>query len=267
MKSSIPGAFNFSTLLAAALIAASPAMAMDSGTITDGTRTLNGGTVYTVSGNVTINAAVGQSALTAVANSGDGGNKVVIEIKDGGSLTVTGGNANGRDGAGAGIMLPSDMTLYVTGKGRLTATGGNAAGGGNGSSGGSAEYSDTGDNHHKNGAGGDGGNGGGGAAAGIGGSGGMGASGGKGGAQLDWRYSYHGKYFPADGKPGESSSDGTAGASGGSVYILGDVAVTVNGGSAGGAGGAGSSYGSNTDESAGDDWHAGGGGQIGRAHV
>ena len=150
--------FNFSTRASAAvtlaLCAATTAMAMDSGTITDGTRTLNGGTVYTVSGNVTINVAAGQSALTAVANSGAGGNKIVINIPENSSLTVKGGNANGRDGAGAGILLPSDMTLYVTGKGRLTATGGNAASGGNGANGGSAEWSDSGENHHKNGGGG-----------------------------------------------------------------------------------------------------------------
>ena len=54
---------------------------------------------------------------------------------------MTGGDANGRDGAGAGILLPSDMTLYITGKGRLTATGGNAASGGNGAGGGNAEIS------------------------------------------------------------------------------------------------------------------------------
>ena len=145
------------------LCVANAANALPTETLTDGTKTLNGGTIYTVSGNVSINAAsAGQSALTVVSSSGvSHGNKVVIEIKDGGSLTVKGGDANGRDGAGAGIMLPSDMTLYVTGSGKLIATGGNAAQGGNGSSGNSAEYGDDGDNHHKNGAGGSGGHGGG----------------------------------------------------------------------------------------------------------
>ena len=125
--------FNFSTLLVA-LLAAHPASAMETATITSGsdTKQLLGGTIYTVSGDVSVSVGAGKNALEVKHASGDGGNKVVIEIKDGGSLTVTGGDANGRDGAGAGILLPSDMTLYITGKGRLTATGGNAASGGNG---------------------------------------------------------------------------------------------------------------------------------------
>ena len=195
---------NHSIILVMALIAAGGAMAMDTGTITDGTTTLNGGTIYTVSGNVEINAGATSNALTAVAKDGAGGKKVVINIPENCSLTVNGGEASGRSGAGAGILLPADMTLYVTGKGKLVASGGKAAKGGNGSNGGAASYDDTGDNHHKNGSGGSGGDGGGGAGAGIGGTGGKGDTGGKGASATDdWQYSYHGKYFPKDGSDGE----------------------------------------------------------------
>ena len=255
---------NHSIILVMALIAAGGAMAMDTGTITDGTTTLNGGTIYTVSGNVEINAGATSNALTAVAKDGAGGKKVVINIPENCSLTVNGGEASGRSGAGAGILLPADMTLYVTGKGKLVASGGKAAKGGNGSNGGAASYDDTGDNHHKNGSGGSGGDGGGGAGAGIGGTGGKGDTGGKGASATDdWQYSYHGKYFPKDGSDGEKGSGGEPGTAGGTVYILGDVAATVTGGAAGEAGSAGSGWGSSTSEKATDDWHAGGGGPGG----
>ena len=97
------------------LMAATANAAMDTGTIDDNTRTLNGGTIYTVSGNVeTKNVAVGQDALTAVRNNGAAsGNKVVINIPEGCSLTVKGGDANGRSRAGAGIMLPKIGRAHV----------------------------------------------------------------------------------------------------------------------------------------------------------
>ena len=110
---------NHSIILVMALIAAGGTSAMETATIASGndTKQLLGGTIYTVSGDVSVSVGAGKNALEVKHASGDGGNKVVIEIKDGGSLTVTGGDANGRDGAGAGILLPSDMTLYITGKG------------------------------------------------------------------------------------------------------------------------------------------------------
>ena len=173
--------FNFSTaaLFAAALCATASA-AMDTGTIDKDTTTLYGGTVYTVSGNVPIKGAATHDGLTVVRRNGSAGNRVVINIPEGASLTVTGGNGDARSGAGAGICVPSDMTLYITGKGTLTATGGNAANGRNGDDGQDATWSDKGDNHHKNGGGGNGGRGGGGAGAGIGGYGGRGGYGDRG---------------------------------------------------------------------------------------
>ena len=127
--------FNLSTLLAA--VAASAAM--DTGTINKDTTTLYGGTVYTVSGNVPIKGAATHDGLTVIRRNGSAGNRVVINIPEGASLTVTGGNGDARSGAGAGICVPSDMTLYITGKGTLKATGGNAANGRNGDNGSDSE--------------------------------------------------------------------------------------------------------------------------------
>ena len=148
-------------------------------TLTGGTRELNGGTVYTVGGDVTIAAPACENALTAKKTSDTpSGRRIVIDIPEGRTLTVRGGNANGVTGAGAGIALPADMTLYVTGKGRLVAAGGNAARGGDGSAGGDARYRSV--AYHTAGSGGGGGYGGGGAGAGIGGRGGNGGVGGAG---------------------------------------------------------------------------------------
>ena len=118
-------------LLLASFAAVSAHAAMGNGAITDSTRELNGGMIYTVNEDVAINADPGKSALTAV-NKGSGDNSiVVIDIREGHTLKLKGGNANESTGAGAGIMLPSGMTLFITGKGTLEATGGNAANGGN----------------------------------------------------------------------------------------------------------------------------------------
>ena len=219
----------FAVMLPLALMAAAGARAdMGTGTITSSTRDLNGGMIYTVQGNVSIPAEAGKNALTVKSGSEK---RVVIYIPAGCSLSVTGGVANASTPGGAGIYLPGDMSLYITGKGKLTATGGAAGTGGNGADGNKAEWSDVGDNHHKNGGGGNGGAGGGGAGAGIGGSGGQGGNGGSGAPRFDdWQYSYHGRSFPKDGANGSPGPAGAAGAAGGNVYLLGDVAVTVRGG-------------------------------------
>ena len=253
---------NFSIMLLLALMAAANARGeMGAGTITSSTKELNGGMVYTVQGNVTLSGATSTSALTVKSNSGDNGKRVVIDIPEGCSLTVTGGdagNVGGRIGAGAGIELPSDMTLYITGKGSLTATGGNAANGGNGGAGSGASRDGA---SHTNGKGGDGGHGGGGAAAAIGGKGGQGASGTSGGGN-ETRVS-SGSNFAKNGSNGGTSTDASTGSAGGAVYILGDVAVTVRGGSAGASGAPNGTYGTYSKEDAADDWFAGGGGPGG----
>ena len=124
----------FAVLLA--LVASAGARGeMDTGTIDGGTTKIYGGRVYTVSGDFSISADAGKSALTVEPGSGTSANLVVINVPHGRTLTLKGGDANGRTGAGAGIMLPNDMTLYITGEGTLKATGGNAADGGNGGAG------------------------------------------------------------------------------------------------------------------------------------
>ena len=114
---------------------------MGEGWITSSTPSMSkiyGGMVYTVQGNVELKGNPEESALVVEASSGNDGKRIVIDIPQGCTLKVTGGNGDGRGSAGAGIELPGDMTLYITGKGSLVATGGNAANGGNGSDGSSA---------------------------------------------------------------------------------------------------------------------------------
>ena len=171
----------FSIVLLLALMASAGAQgAMGTSALTGSTRELNGGTIYTMSEDVTINAAAGVSALTVKSAGAGEGSIVVIDIQGGHTLTVKGGDATGKTGAGAGILLPEGMTLFVTGKGKLNATGGNAANGGNGTAGDGA-YQHQGDTSiMQSGGGSHGADGGGGAGAGIGGNGGAGASGGEG---------------------------------------------------------------------------------------
>ena len=180
--------FATALLFAAALAARAE---MGTGTINGSTREIYGGRVYTVEGNVTITGGTAESALVVKASDGTDGKRIILDIREGCTLKVTGGNASGYRAAGAGIELPGDMTLYITGKGRLEATGGNAANGRDGSNGKSASWTDVGDNNHTNGGGGDGGSGGGGAGAGIGGKGGEGGTAGSGGSSSGVRYSYH----------------------------------------------------------------------------
>ena len=97
---------------------------------------LKNNTVYTVRGDVLINAK---------ANAGMSGLKVpvgvsaVIEIPKGCSLTVIGGDAEEMIGAGAGIEVPMGAKLVICGEGKLTALGGSAAPGEDGHKGLSGE--------------------------------------------------------------------------------------------------------------------------------
>ena len=251
-------------IISAMALMATAGVRADMGTsaLTSSTRELNGGMVYVVSEDVTINAAAAESALT-VKSSGDGNGKiVVIDIQGGHTLTVKGGNANGSSGAGAGIMLPSDMTLYITGKGKLIATGGNAANGGNGGNGSNAYQYQSESKNFQNGRGGSGGAGGGGAGAGIGGNGGNGSAGG-GGGSIETRDASN-QSFPEDGKNGSAATGGSDGATGGNVFILGDVAVTANGGAKGSSGSVSWTYGTHVkDLFRNDHSFAGGGGPGG----
>ena len=250
-----------SNLILAAVVMSSAGVfgAMGTGSLTSSTRELSGGMIYTVNDDVTINGDAGASALTVKSAGSGEGSIVVIDIQNGHVLTVNGGNANGQTGAGAGILLPEGMTLFVTGNGTLNATGGNAAGGGNGWSGQDAYQEQKENKRFWNGRGGDGGYGGGGAGAGIGGNGGNGANGG-GGHNLEIR-TVDTKGYPANGGNGSSASGGSNGATGGNVFILGDISATVKGGGSASAGSASSSWGKHVlDTFSNDDWFAGGGG-------
>ena len=168
---------------------------------------------------------------------------VHIYIPRGVTLTATGGDASGRDGAGAGIYLPEGSSLFLDGKGKVIATGGNAANGSNGSNGGNASADDSNKNWIHPGDGGAGGNGGGGAGAGIGTRGGRGGAGGSGVGKGTIR-SYAATNF--DGVSGNSGGTGETASSMGNLYVdkNSGISVTANGGKAGTANGNAGSTGS-----------------------
>ena len=190
--------------------------------------TLSSGHYY-VTESVTFSNDRCQSGLTIAS-----GATVYLYIPQGVTLTATGGNASGVTGAGAGIELPQNSTLYLMGKGKVVARGGNAANGSNGYNGGDSyfEY----DEYCQPGGGGAGGNGGGGAGAGIGtrgGTGGIGASG-----PDPNRGEKEGINEGVDGKPGGT---GYGAASMGTLYVDNTFGLdlTASGGSQGTAGSGG----------------------------
>lgn len=87
---------------------------------------LKDGTVYTVFEDKTITRSTIYSATYVDDNA-----TTVIYIHKGVTLTIQGGDASGK--YGAGIRLNSGSTLIVTGEGTLNVKGGNAAKGGKGS--------------------------------------------------------------------------------------------------------------------------------------
>ena len=190
--------------------------------------TLSSGHYY-VTESITFSNDRCQSGLTIAS-----GATVYLYIPQGVTLTATGGNASGVTGAGAGIELPQNSTLYLMGKGKVVARGGNAANGSNGYNGGDSyfEY----DEYCQPGGGGAGGNGGGGAGAGIGtrgGTGGIGASG-----PDPNRGEKEGINEGVDGKPGGT---GYGAASMGTLYVDNTFGLdlTASGGSQGTAGSGG----------------------------
>lgn len=215
--------------------------------------TLQPGNMYIVRESMTINATAGNGLNVAAKGSGQA---PVLYIPAGVTLTVKGANANGQTGAGAGIYVPSNAELIITGAGKLVATGGNAANGGAGekgqNGGGDAHASETEDHKigegssyklYQSGAGGKGGYGGGGAGAGIGGIGGNGGNGGIGGAARFFQETGESSTSQKDGKDGAAGGAGAKGAVMGKVYVMGTVNVTATAGNAGTAGGAGGNQG------------------------
>ena len=211
--------------------------------------TLEGNTIYRVTDNTNITSTkAGESGLNVAGDA-----STVLWIKEDATLTVKGGNGSGRTGGGAGIKIPSNSTLTVTGAGTLNATGGNAGNPGNGGASGASTIAVEGAsgskiNSHKTkwvdytgGTGGTGGNGAGGAGAGIGGAGGTGGAGGAGGSGAyrtykadgngsgswdSWSAQWHGAYS------GSSGGSGTSGGTMGAFNVLGTVKVNANGGNA-----------------------------------
>jgi len=188
---------------------------------------------YYITKNLTFsNSNAGRDGITIAA-----GSTVHIYIPKGVTLTAQGGNASGRDGAGAGIYLPQGSTLVLEGEGKVKATGGNAANGSNGSNGGNASADDANCKWIHPGDGGAGGDGGGGAGAGIGTRGGKGGAGGS-GVGRGTIYNFSSTNY--DGVTGNSGGNGSSASAMGSLYVdQHGVTIDAHGGSAGSSGSAG----------------------------
>lgn len=221
---------------------------------------------YVVSSDITITGDACQSALVVSDNA-----QVTITIKEGCTLTVTGGDASGIYGAGAGIEVPEGSSLTIVGTGTLNATGGKAADGepGQGGDEGLIVVDDPAhdeDDWCYSGKGGDGGAGGGGAGAGIGGRGGNGGAGGKGGAGL----SYEANQEAYSGQNGGMGITGNRGSDCGDITVAKTVTLNAVGGgvsgiaSAGGGNGFSDTHGWTNWYCA---WGGGGGGAGGNGYA
>ena len=198
-----------------------------------GTRELKNGITYIFTENINVTMNATFSALK-VAD----GATVTLVIPQGKTVTLKGGAASGKTGAGAGIELPEDATLYILGGGTLNAIGGKAANGDKGLNGGQPSAQDASGQNLVSGSGGGGGNGGGGAGAGIGGRGGTGGNGGEGvsGRSSSWDDSLDEDHHYGAGNIGNEGSPGGAGGNGGRVVVAESAHVTATGGAGGGVG-------------------------------
>ena len=133
-------------------------------------RVLTSGT-YEFLGSFSITAPATESALKVAE-----GATVTLNIPSGVTVTLTGGDAIGTTGAGAGIEVPASSKLVITGAGTLNATGGKAANGVDGKQGTTPASYDSSSSKSTAASGG--------AGAGIGGRGGNGGTGGAGGASF-----------------------------------------------------------------------------------
>lgn len=196
--------------------------------------------IYTITQNVTITASGSNSALK-VADNG----VATINIPKGLTLSVFGGDGNGRISGGAGIYVPQTSRLIITGEGTLYVQGGRAGNGGNGGNGANGWLSIS----RERGAGGQGGTGGfggGGAGAAIGGAGGDGHAeqAGPGGIEK-----YCGiNSYDFDGNVGYNTLAGYNGVSMGNVYIMGTVTVNARGGAASTVAGNAGNWGSSAND-------------------
>jgi len=201
------------------------------------------GNTYVIRNSVTFtNSVAGGSGVSVADNA-----TVVLYIPQGVTLTVIGANGSGQTGGGAGIRVPEDSTLIITGEGSVIATGGNAANGEKGKDGivGTLETKYNGQYKQgtgkgSSGLGGAGGEGGGGAGAGIGGTGGYGGNGGSGGAaRVVSSFAYWDSFY-GNGNAGCGGASGGTGGAMGCVYAIGRVALIIKSGVAGENGCAGS---------------------------
>ena len=228
--------FSIAALIVDCMIATSALAALTVADLPAAGGVLQDKTIYMVRKKSTLTGDNG-SALVVASNA-----EVVIYIPAGVSLTCRGSDAKSYLAPGhPGILLPKGSSLYVTGAGYLTASGGSAGNGGDGGSGQGAFLSGSGSNSTKTmygGIGGVGGMGGSGAGAGIGSSGGKGGSRGLSGNQV---YGVCGSVSDGYtyGKRGEKGGDGANSADVGDIYILGSVNASSYGGNAGTAGAGG----------------------------
>lgn len=228
--------------------------------------TLSNGYIYKVTTNTTIrNNTAGGNGLNVAS-----GATVTIYIAKGVTLYCYGGNGSYQTAGGAGISVPSNSTLIITGEGTLYCQGGSAGAGTNGGKAGNAVLSISG-NYGYGGKGGNGGAGGGGAGAGIGGRGGDGA-----GTNIgpDGNKLYcNGDAFDGSGNNGYNTKAGSNGATMGYVYAVGTVTIKAYAGSASTIAGSGGDVG-NVANDVGSSWNnnygsgrggGGGGGGAGYA--
>ena len=220
---------NFAVVAVSALIMASAKVDAAVIDITEGSTsgyTMTDGNTYVIQNSVTFsNATAGCSGISVESNS-----TVVIYVPKDVTLTAIGANGKGRTGGGAGICVPSNATLIVTGEGMVVATGGDAGKGSDGKNGYDGWGYGGGSTIYYGGKGGAGGDGGGGAGAAIGGRGGIGGISGVGASGVDGD---HG------GNNGGNGGDGEASDAMGCVYILGSLLAQTHGGISGSNGVAG----------------------------
>ncbi len=191
--------------------------------------TLEHKTIYTIEDDLVLDASsIGMSALS-VENMAT----VILDIPEGKTLTVRGANASGQKGAYAGIYVPTNSTLIVTGKGKLIAAGGSAAAGVAGGSPSSSIQKITDTLSEVRAAltatSGRGGNGGGGAAPGIGGNGGNGGDGAESvsmGESISVSISTI-EHWSRSGIDGNDGMDGAAGLGMGRLCVVGSATVTT----------------------------------------
>ena len=194
--------------------------------------TMTDGNTYVIQNSVVFsNVTAGCSGLSVESNS-----TVVIYVPKNVTLTATGANGEGRIGGGAGICVPSNATLVVTGEGMIVATGGNAGNGGKGMNGRGGAGGDS--STYYGGAGGAGGTGGGGAGAAIGGVGGAGGISGSGAGSYYCHINSIYDTFSGANNGGDGGGGDVSGSMG-RVFVIGRISMQCTCGDEGTNGNAG----------------------------